>query len=136
MEPVSMLTSQLMTGANPLLSGAGGGVPATGSALASAGSSGMGALSLAHVGGPAVSAVAGQADSIGALSVPANWATAVSTATPTPAGVPTAGLSQVAASVPGMPYVPRMGIAGPGVDGVTPAVAAPREGVVPRLVFG
>jgi PPE-repeat protein len=137
-EPMSMLTSQLIMGANPLMNGAGGGVPATGSALASAASSGMGALSPAQLGGPAVSAGVGQAGSVGALSVPATWPSAVPTATPTPAvaGVPTAAMSQVAASVPRMPYLPSLGMPGRGMGGVTPAVAAPREGVVPHTVVG
>jgi PPE-repeat protein len=138
MEPMNMLMSQLMTGANPMLSGAGGGVPAMGSALVSAASPGMGGPSTVQLSGPVVSAGVGRAGSIGALSVPASWANAVSAANPTPAvaGVPSAGVSQVAASVPRMPYLPSMSMPRRGMGALTPAVAAAREGVVPRTVLG
>jgi len=140
MSPASMLMSQIMKGANPLTSGAGGDVPAMGSALASAARSGMGALSPAQLGVPAVSAGVGQAGSIGALSVPASWATAVPAAAPAPAvaGVPSAGAGQVAASAPGMPFLPPTSMAGRTIGAVTPAVAASgaaaRTGAVPRTV--
>ncbi len=135
MEPMNMLMGQFMTGANPLLSG---GAPAMGPALMSADSPGMGALSSAQLGGPAVSAGVGQAGSIGALSVPASWANTVSATTPTHAvaGVPSAGVSQVAASAPRMPHLPSMGMPGRGISAVTPTVAEPRAGAVPRPVLG
>ena len=138
MEPMNMLMSQLMTGTNPLLNGAAGGMPAMDPALVSAASPGMGTLSSVQLGGSAVSAGVGQAGSIGALSVPASWANAASAATPTPAvaSLPSAGVSQVAASAPRMPHLPSMGMPGRGTSAVTPAVAAAREGAVSRAVLG
>jgi PPE-repeat protein len=138
MYPMSMLMSPLMTGANPLTSGASGGVSAMGAALASEAGSSVGALSPAQLGAPTVSAGVGQAGSVGALSVPPSWATAVPAATPTPtvAGLPSAGVSHVTAGVPKMPFKPPTSTAGRGMGSVTPAVAAPRAGVVSRTVVG
>jgi len=133
MEPMNMLMSQLMTGTNPLMSGVGG-VPAMGSALVSVANPGMGALSTAQLGGPVVSAGVGQAGSIGGLSVPASWPNAVhaATATHAVAGAPSAGVSQVAASLPRTPYLPSMGMPGRLMGAVTPAVAAKRVAAVTR----
>ncbi len=76
LQPMSMLMSQVlgqfMGGANPLMSGAVGGMPSMGSALASA-SSAMGAPPSAQLGAPAVLADAGRAGSVGPLSVPPSW---------------------------------------------------------------
>jgi len=120
-EPTGLLAGPLATGANSLLSGAGSAMPATGSALASAGQSDMNALSLASVDDPAVSMSMGQANSVGAMSVPPSWPT-MSTATPNPAvgGAPTIGAGDGAAggagnstaSVPRIPSLPRMSMAG------------------------
>ncbi|MGB8389401.1 PPE family protein [Mycobacterium sp.] len=136
MEPMNMLMSQLMTGANPLMNGVSTGVPGMGSALASAVSPGMGGLSSVQLGVPAG---VGQGGSIGALSVPASWVNAVSAATPAPAapavaGAPSAAVNQVAASVPRMPSLPSMGMPKRLIGAVAPAVAAQRAGAAARTV--
>jgi PPE-repeat protein len=132
MEPMNMLMGQLMTGANPLLSG--GAVPAIDPALVSAVSPGVGGLSAAQL--PAVAASVGKAGSIGTLSVPATWANAVPATTPAAAvaAPPSATVSQVAAGAPRMPYLPKMGAPGRLISAVGPAVAAPRAGAAPRAV--
>ena len=84
MEPMSMLMSQFMSGANPLMSSPAGGVPAIGPALASAASPAMSGPSTAPLSAPVVAAGMGRAGSIGALSVPPGWANAVPAAGPTP----------------------------------------------------
>jgi len=164
-----MLTGPLVTGVNSLLSGAGGAMPTTGSALVSAGQSDMDALSLANVDDPAVSIGLGQANSVGAMSVPPSWPT-MSTATPTLGGAPTTGAGDGAASgaghgtasVPRIPSLPRMSMAGlkgagfkvgvataaaagirkaPSADAETPEDVAAAdtetpEGTAPRTVLG
>jgi PPE-repeat protein len=137
MEPMNMVMGQLMSGANPLLSGAGS-VPAMDPFLASAVSPGVGGASTAQLTGSVVSTGMGRAGSIGALSVPASWAGATPAATPTPAvaGVPSAGVSPVSASAPATPYLPSMNLPGRGTAAATPAIAATRDGVVPRTVLG
>jgi PPE-repeat protein len=136
MEPMNTLMGQFMTGGHPLLSGSG--MPAIGPALVSAAGPGMGTLNSVQLGGPVVSAGVGRAGTIGALSVPASWANTVSPATTTPAvaALPSAGVSQVAASVPSTGYLPPMGMPGRGISAVTPAVAEPRAGTAPRTVLG
>jgi PPE-repeat protein len=139
MEPMNMLMSQFMTGANPLLSG--GGAPALEPALMSGVSPGVGGPATAPPNGSAVLAGVGRAGSIGALSVPASWPTAVPAATPaTPpaavAGAPSAGVSNVAAGPPRLPYLPSTGTPGRLMSAVGPAVAAPRAGAAPRTEPG
>jgi PPE-repeat protein len=135
MEPMNMLMGQLMTGANPLLSG--GGVPAANPALLSAVGPGMGGLSAGQLNGPVVSAGVGQAGSVGGLSVPASWANTASTATRAPAvaAAQSAGVSQVAAGAPRMPSLPSIGTPGGATSVVTPAVAESRT-AAPRVVPG
>ncbi|KLO38249.1 hypothetical protein ABW17_20890 [Mycobacterium nebraskense] len=141
MQPLSMVVSQLvgqfMGGANPLMSGAVGGLPTMGSALASAGSA-IGATSPSQLGGPTVLADVGRAGSVGALSVPPSWTTEVQATTPTApvAALPTGGANQVAANVPRMPFKPAMTASGRGAGGVAPAVEASRSAVLPRTVVG
>jgi len=141
MEPMNMvmgqLMTQIMTGANPLLSGASGGLPTMGPALASTVTPGLGGLSTVQAAVPAVSAASGRAGSIGPMSVPASWVNAASPATPAtaPAGVtglPSTGVSHVAAGGPRMPHLPSMGVPGRLMGAVTPAVAAHRAGGVAR----
>jgi len=144
MEPMDMLMSQAMTGANPLMSGAAGAVPAMDSAVLPAVGPGVGGAGMAPLSAPLaplISAGAGQAGSVGPLSVPASWANAVSAATPAQAvagtaGAPSAGVSQVSASMPRLPSLPSMNTPGRGMAGAAPAVDAPREGVVPHTVLG
>jgi PPE-repeat protein len=141
MSPISMLMGQMgqhMSSTNPLANGAIGGMPAMGSTLTSEVGSRVGALSPAGLGGSAVSAGLGRAGSVGALSVPASWATAVPATTPSPAvaGMPGTGMSQLAASVPATPFTPPTGMAGRALGGGASPVAAPRASVIPRTVFG
>jgi PPE-repeat protein len=133
MEPMNMVVGQLLSGANPLLSGAGS-VPAMDPVLAS---STLGPVTgspiTAELAGNAVTASTGRAGAVGALSVPAGWADAGAAATPTP-GAAGAPVSPVSASLPTTPHLPSTGMPGRGT--ATPATAASREGVPPRLVPG
>jgi hypothetical protein len=141
LQPMSMLMSQLvgqfMGGANPLMSGALGGMPSMGSMLASA-SSAVGTTSPSQLGAPAVLADVGRAGSVGALSVPPSWATEVQATSSTGpvAGLPPTGVSQVTPSLPRVPFKPPVTTGGRGVAGVTPAAEASRSGVVARPVVG
>ncbi|OCB38928.1 hypothetical protein A5676_14565 [Mycobacterium malmoense] len=141
MQPISMLVSQVlgqfMGGANPLMSGAVGGMPSMGSVLASA-SSAMGAPPSAQLAAPAVLADAGRAGSVGPLSVPPSWATEVQAPAPaTPvAGLPTPGVSQVASGVPRVPFKPPVSAGGRAMAGLTPAAEAQRSAAVARPVVG
>nr|WP_084298652.1 PPE family protein [Mycobacterium genavense] len=85
MEPMQMAMSQLMSGANPLLSG---GLPAINPVLASAVSPAVGAPGTAQLTGSVVTAGVGQAAPIGALSVPATWASTAQAAAPAVTGGP------------------------------------------------
>ncbi len=141
LQPMSMVVSQLMGqfmgGANPLMSGAVGGMPSMGSVLASAGST-VGSTSPSQLGAPAVLANVGKADSVGALSVPPSWATEVQASTPSaPVAGPTpAGVGQATASLPRVPFKPPVSTAGRGLGGLTPAVEAPRSAVLARPGVG
>jgi PPE-repeat protein len=139
-EPMNMLMSQFMSGANPL-SGSAGGMPTMGPALASAANPAMTGASAAQLSAPAVAAEVGRAGSIGVLSVPPGWASAVPAANPPPAvagvpsaGVPNAGVIPVSASAPTAPSVPSAGMPGRAMAAVPPAVAAARAGVAARPV--
>ncbi len=137
MEPMNMVIGQLMSGANPLMSGAGA-VPAMNPMLASTVSPGIGGPGAAQLTSSVVTAGVGRAGSIGALSVPASWAGSAPAATPTPAlaGVPSAAVIPVSASVSTTPYLPSMNMPGRLIGAVTPAVAAHRGGGAPRPVLG
>lgn len=136
MSPMSMALSQLMNVANPL--GSGGSAPAMGSALASTTGSATGAVRPAQLGVRTVSAGVGRAGSVGALSVPPTWATAVSASAPNPTvtALPASGVSQVTANVPRLPFKAPPASSGRGASSVTQAISAPRVGVLPRPVVG
>ncbi|OBH17542.1 PPE family protein [Mycobacterium sp. E3247] len=141
LQPMSVLMSQLvgqfMGGADPLMSGAVGGMPSMGSVLASAGSA-MGTTSPSQLGAPAVLADVGRAGSVGALSVPPSWTTEVQATSPAGpvAGLPATGVSQVTPNLPRVPFKPAVSTGGRGVAGVAPAAEASRSGVVARPVVG
>jgi PPE-repeat protein len=137
MEPMNMVIGQLMSGSNPLMSGAGS-LPAMTPMLASTVSPGIGAPSAAQLTRSVVTAGTGRASSIGKLSVPATWANATPAPAPTPvvAEVPTPAVSPVASSLPTTPYSPSLNVPGRLIGAVTPAVAAHRAGGAPRPVLG
>ena len=137
MEPMNMLMSQLMSGGHSLTSSPASAVPAMDPAVAAAVSPGLGGPSVAPPGAPMVAAGMGRAGSIGALSVPANWANSVPAAGPAPAGVPSAaapsaGASPVSATAPTTGSLPSLGMPARAVGALAPAVAAARAGVAAR----
>ncbi len=137
MEPMNMVMGQLLSGANPLLSGAGS-LPAINPVLASAVGPGIGGASTAQLAGSVVTAGVGRAGSIGALSVPATWASSAPAAVPAPAlaGALSASVSPVSVGVATTPSLPSMNMPGRLMGAVTPAVAAARRGGAPRPVPG
>lgn len=137
MEPMNMVMGQLMSG-NSMMGAADGGVPTMGPTLMSEVGPGMGGVSTAQLSAGVVSASAGQAGSIGGLSVPASWAGAVPAATPASAlaGMPSASVSPISAGLPSTPHLPKIGMPGRSAAAVHSASAAPREAVAPRLVPG
>ncbi|OBB91010.1 PPE family protein [Mycobacterium sp. 852002-30065_SCH5024008] len=135
MEPMNMMVGQLMSGTNPLLSGAGS-VPAMDPVMASTVSPGTGGPMTAQLAGRMVSASTGRAGSIGALSVPATWADAAPEVAPTPAATvaPGAPVSPISASLPTTPHLPSTGIPGRGTATATHSIAGTREGLASRAV--
>ncbi|SPM43302.1 hypothetical protein MNAB215_5524 [Mycobacterium numidiamassiliense] len=136
MEPMNMAMGQIMTGANPLLGGAAG-TPAMTPALLPAAGPAAPTLSTAHLVSPALSAGMSRANSIGALSVPANWPDSVPAAGPTHtiAATPAAAAGDVAVNAPGRPYLPSMGSPSRGMTAAAPpAIAAARAGAAQRRV--
>ncbi|MFP1155387.1 PPE family protein [Mycobacterium sherrisii] len=133
MQPLSGLTGQLMSGANPLLSSAGS-IPAIDPVLTSAVGPSTGATPVtAQLVGSVTSASMGRADSIGALSVPASWVSdAEPAATPAPA---TAAVRPVAASLPATGQLPSPGVPGRLLSAAAAARAA-QHGVPPRPAAG
>lgn len=132
MEPMNMMVGQLMSGANPVLTGAGSG-PALDPVLASTVSPGTGSPITAQLAGRVVAASAGRAGSIGPLSVPASWPTPAPAATSAPAAAATpSAASPVSANLPATPQLSSTGIPGRSTAAATPATA--REGLTSRLV--
>jgi PPE-repeat protein len=137
MSPMSTLMGQLMTGTNPLTQSAEMTTP-TMAAAASAPAQTDPKIATLSRPAPAVSAALGRASSVGALSVPASWATAARTVSPAAAvsAVPGAGAGQHGAAVPAMPFMPPSGMATRAMGAVPPAAATPRPNVLPRTVVG
>jgi PPE-repeat protein len=133
MQPMQMAMGQLMSGANPLLSGAAA-VPAMDPFLAAEVSPAVGGTGTAQLTGSVVSAGMGRAGSVGALSVPANWAGSLPAApTPSPAlgGVSSAAVSPLSTSLPATAHPPSLNMPGRLMSAATPAVAASRAGGAP-----
>ncbi|OYV64531.1 MAG: hypothetical protein B7Z72_13120 [Gemmatimonadetes bacterium 21-71-4] len=102
-------------------------LPATGPALPS-----LGTVPLVK---PPIPALMGQANSIGALSVPATWPDSVPVAGPTHAVAAPSGAGTPSVSVPGRPYLPSIGSPGRGLPAAAPpAIAAARAGAARRAV--
>ncbi|OBB63583.1 hypothetical protein A5758_21360 [Mycobacterium sp. 852014-50255_SCH5639931] len=135
MEPMNMMVGQLMSGTNPLLSGAGS-VPAMDPVMASTVSPGTGGPMTAQLAGRVVSASTGRAGSIGPLSVPATWADAAPATAPTPAATlaPSAPVSPISASLSTTPHLPSTGIPGRGTATATHSITGTREGLASRAV--
>ncbi|SPM37303.1 PPE family protein [Mycobacterium rhizamassiliense] len=137
MEPLNMVMGQVMTGANPLTSGAAGSMPALAPGLVAQVGPVAGGASTVQLASRVVSAGVGHAASVGPLSVPPSWpaATAAPPA-PTAAAASGTGVGQVAPAGPRMPSLPSMGMPARGIGAVTPAVAAARKGALSRQVPG
>lgn len=132
MEPMQMVMGQLMSGANPLLSGAGS-LPAINPVLASAVSPAVGAPGAAQLTGSVVTAGMGRAAPIGALSVPSTWASTAQAAAPAVTGVPAAAAAPVSTTATSAPYLPPMNVPGRLIGAATPAAA--RKILAPRQVL-
>lgn len=135
MEPLNMAMGQVMTGTNPLTSGAAAGVPALGPGLVTQVGPVAGGASTVQLAGRAVSAGVGHAASVGPLSVPPSWPTAAPAAPSTPAAATASGtgMGDAAPAGPRMPSLPSMGMPGRGIGAVTPAVAAARHGAARQV---
>jgi PPE-repeat protein len=141
MEPMDMVMGQVMTGAtgatgaNPLLGGAAGSVPAISPALMPAAGPAVPALSTVQLVSPPLPESMGQANSIGALSVPANWPDSTPVPGPTHAVAAQPAAGDVAVNAPGRPYLPSMGMPARGMTAAAPpAIAATRAGLARRKV--
>jgi PPE-repeat protein len=135
MEPMNMVMGQIMTGANPLLGGATGSVPAMTPALLPATGPALPSLGTVSLVKPPIPALMGQANSIGALSVPANWPDSAPVAGPSHAVAATPGAGAPSVSVPGRPFLPSMGAPARGLSAAAPpAIAAARAGPTRRTV--
>jgi PPE-repeat protein len=139
MEPMNMVMGQMMTGANPLLGGATGSLPATSPALMPAATPALSIPSAAPsampLAGAALTTGLGRAGSVGALSVPSTWpASPPAVAAPAAPAIaaPAAATGTVAASAPGMPSLPSLGTPARALGAVTPAVTASRIRAVTR----
>ena len=135
MEPMNMAMGQIMTGANPLLGGATGSVPAMTPAVLPATGPALPSLGTVSLVKPPIPALMGQANSIGALSVPANWPDSAPVAGPSHAVAATPGAGAPSVSVPGRPFLPSMGAPARGLSAAAPpAIAAARAGATRRAV--
>jgi len=106
---ISMLGSagSLMNSFGPATSAFGKGFQGFGSALSTGASSGAGAVSSPGMGGTAVTAAAGRAASLGALSVPQGWTSAAPAFSQVASALPAAsGLGATPPVVPGGPGAP------------------------------
>jgi PPE-repeat protein len=132
---ISMLgsASSLM---NPATSAFGKGFQVFGSALSPGASSGAGALSSPGMGGTGVTAAAGRAASLGALSVPQGWTSAAPAFSQVASALPAA--SGLGAPPPALPSGPAGPIGAPGANmagrGGTSQPLAARYYVRPAMV--
>lgn len=127
MQPLTSLTGQLMSGANPLLSGAGS-IPAINPVLASAVGPSTGASPVtAQLAASVTTASRGRAGSVGALSVPASW---VSDGAAGPAPAPAVNgtaVRPVAASLPTTGQLPSLNVPGRLLSAATPGGRLARQ---------
>ncbi|WP_162899183.1 PPE family protein [Mycobacterium shigaense] len=133
MEPMNMAMGQIMTGANPLLGGATDVVPAMTPALLPATGPALPSLGTTALMKPPIPALMGQANSIGALSVPATWPDSAAVAGPAHTVAAPSGAAIPSVSTPGRPYLPSIGSPSRGLAVATPAaITAARAGALRR----